>query len=171
MENGYWLLKRKFKDGKLEWRLKRTENSDSETVEYFLYDPTGIPGFNVKDYCIKFYWIVTRFLVNSDVWIDSCSWFSGKQRHVYNVITCKGSDAYNQIKPFLNNNPFIIPSKPVVCLRYFFPELLSKILPMKERQAITNYLQIFDPTKAVPLDDVNAYGFWTKEELLDYVKG
>lgn len=42
---------------------------------------------------------------------------------------------------------------------------------MKERQAITNYLQIFDPTKAVPLDDVNAYGFWTKEELLDYVKG
>ena len=152
----------------MDWRLKRTENSDSETVEYFLYDPKDIPGFNVKDYSIKFYWLVTRFIVNSDVWIDCCSWSSGK--HVYNVITCKGLDAYNQIKPYLNNNPFTIPSKAVVCSRYFFPELLPKILSkeLKEHQAITNFLQIFDTTIAVPLDCVNAKGFWTDEELLDY---
>lgn len=41
---------------------------------------------------------------------------------------------------------------------------------MKEHQTITNFLQNFDPTIAVPLDGVNAKGFWTDEELLDYVK-
>ena len=60
LKNGHWLFQRIFKDGTMEYTLKKTEKSDFETVAYSVYDPTVIPQFNLKDYSFKFYWFITQ---------------------------------------------------------------------------------------------------------------
>lgn len=164
LQGGFWLLKREFKDGTTESRIKYVEKLDDDIVKFSLVvNPE--PNF-FENFSIKMHWLTTRFWFSKDLWVDTCSWRLGTQIYGYNIITCNGEEAYKNLQQNLKKD-IQTPSKAVVCLHTFYPELLTEILGNKVHEMLCRYIE----TAEVPtLGGANVFGFLTHDEVRKLVE-